>query len=51
MDESPKHLIGETKTPIPAKSGSEEKFFTFLYKRHLTTGFRIQPSILQSKYY
>jgi hypothetical protein len=26
MDESPKQLIGETKTPIPAKPGSEEKF-------------------------
>jgi len=25
MDESPKQLIGETKTPIPAKPGSEEK--------------------------
>jgi len=26
MDESPKQLIGETKTPIEAKSGSVEKF-------------------------
>jgi len=26
MDESPKQLIGETKTPIPAKPGSEEKY-------------------------
>ena len=26
MDESPKQLIGETKTPIAAKSGSEEKY-------------------------
>jgi hypothetical protein len=26
MDESPKQLIGETKTPIAAKPGSEEKF-------------------------
>jgi hypothetical protein len=26
MDESPKQLIGETKTPIAAKPGSEEKY-------------------------
>ena len=26
MDESPKQLIGETKTPITAKPGSEERF-------------------------
>ena len=26
MDESPKQLIGETKTPIPAKLGSNEKY-------------------------
>ena len=26
MDESPKQLLGETKTPIPAKPGSEEKY-------------------------
>jgi len=26
MDEAPKQLIGETKTPIAAKSGSEEKY-------------------------
>ena len=26
MDESPKQLIGETKLPVPAKPGSEEKY-------------------------
>jgi hypothetical protein len=33
MDESPKQLIGETKTPIEAKPGSEEKY-DFEYVRH-----------------
>jgi hypothetical protein len=33
MDESPKQLIGETKTPIAAKPGSEEKF-DFEYVRN-----------------
>jgi hypothetical protein len=33
MDESPKQLIGETKTPIEAKPGSVEKF-DYEYARH-----------------
>jgi hypothetical protein len=33
MDESPKQLIGETKTPIKAKPGSLEKF-DYEYERH-----------------
>ena len=33
MDESPKQLIGETKTPIEAKPGSLEKF-DFEYERN-----------------
>jgi hypothetical protein len=33
MDESPKQLIGETKTPIEAKPGSLEKF-DFEYSRN-----------------
>jgi hypothetical protein len=50
MDESPKQLIGETKSPIKAKPGSEEKY-DYEYRRNGVCNIFMANEPLQGKRY